>query len=65
MKRIVILCLFGPAWILARDLEKRPGRFVPRAEVVSVQPEKNRLCAETVEIPSLKGKDASSVRSFF
>jgi len=69
MRSVIFLLgalLFGLAAVFPRETGLvNPGKFVARATVVSVQPEKNRLCAETVEIPTLKEKNEEQTRAFF
>lgn len=50
----------------ARDRdERRPGRFVERGVVQSVQPEKKTLCAQATRVPALHGKSETQIRAFY
>ncbi|MBL8018710.1 MAG: formylglycine-generating enzyme family protein, partial [Leptospirales bacterium] len=70
MKRILfplllVFCL-SQVGVSGRDRsERRPGKFVQRGVVESVQPEKQALCAQASEVPSLRRADEAQVRAFF
>lgn len=47
------------------EARERPGKFVPRAQVQSIQKEKQRLCAEPGRIPGLVASAGSEAWSEF
>lgn len=54
------------ALVAALPARERPGKFVPRAEVRSIQREKSRLCAEPGRIPGLTAApDTEAWSNFF
>lgn len=60
----ILLCIAIAALGQAQARE-RPGKFVPRAQVQSIQKEKHRLCAEPGRIPGMNAAPGTDAWSDF